>query len=101
MPRLSTYAENLRSDAKARYEEKLVMIGGKDPFLPGSVGEIVDCFPDVDSSDLVSYLVLQTSYITAKQYKAHKGLETYNQFVCRWVKEVCTHKVSEKHLVTA
>ena len=26
----------------------------------------------------LSYLVLQTSYITAKQFKAHKSLEAYN-----------------------
>ena len=101
MPWLSTYAENLHSDAKAYYEEKLAMISGKDTFLPGSVGEIVDCFPDVDSSDLVSYLVLQTNHITAKQYKARKGFEAYNQSVCGWVKEVCTRKVCEKYLVTA
>ena len=51
-----------------------------------------DAVPPVDASDLVSYLVLQTSFLTAKQFKAHKGLESYNQFVCGWVKEVRTWK---------
>ena len=59
MQRLSTYAEKLTIDAKARYEEKVAIIGGNDRFLSGSIGDIVDCLPDVDSSDLVSYLVLQ------------------------------------------
>ena len=31
--------------------------------------------PPVDSSDLVGYLVLQTSFATAKQFKAHKSME--------------------------
>ena len=35
---------------------------------------------------LVSYLVLQTSYITAKQFKVHKSLEAYNQSTSGWVK---------------
>jgi len=60
MQRLSAYAQNLWSDAKARYQEKLAVIGGNDPFLAGSqagsFGDVVDDFPDVDSSDLVSYL---------------------------------------------
>jgi len=41
MQRLSTYAEGLNSDAKARYDEKLSIIGGNDPFLAGSFGDIV------------------------------------------------------------
>ena len=101
MQRLSTYAQNLSSDAKARYGEKLAIIGGNDPFLAGSFGEVVDDLPDADSSDLVSYLVLQTSYITAKQYKARKGLDAYNQFVCGWLKDVSTRKVCGKYLITA
>ena len=52
----------------------------------------------IDASDLVSYLVLQTSFITAKQFKARKGLEAYNQFVSGWVKDVRNRKVCGKHL---
>jgi len=98
---LSTYAQNLSSDAKACYGEKLAIYGGSDPFLAGSFGNVVDDLPDVDSSDLISYLVLQTSYITAKQYKARKGLEAYNQYVYGWVKDVSTRKVCRKYLTTA
>ena len=42
MQRLSTYAENLPNDAKARYREKLEVIDGNDPFLSGRIGELVD-----------------------------------------------------------
>jgi len=101
MQQLSAYAEDLPSDAKAWYREKLEVIGGYDPFLSGRIGELVDCFPDVESSDLVSYLVLQTSFILAKQYKARKGLEAYNKFVCGWVKDVRCRCACGKYLITS
>ena len=47
--------------------------------------------PPVEATELVSYLVLQTSFVTAQQFiRAHKSLESYNHFVCGWVKEVRT-----------
>ena len=59
------------------------------PFKPGNIGELpLDCLPNVDASDLLCYLVLQTSFITAKQFKVRKRLEAYNQFVSGWVKDV-------------
>ena len=42
----------------------------------------------MEACDLVSYLVLKTSFITSAQFKACKGLEAYNQFVSGWIKEV-------------
>jgi len=45
---LSTYAEDLPNDAKAQYQEKLVVIGENDPFLFGQIGELFDCLPDVE-----------------------------------------------------
>ena len=45
-------------------------------------------------------MVLQTSFVTTKQFKARKGLEAYNQFVCGWVKEIKTRKVGGKYLTT-
>ena len=35
----------------------------------------------VSACDLISYLVLQTSFITSKQFKAYKSLEQFNLFV--------------------
>ena len=99
MENLSTYALNLPAEAKKRYLEKINIIGSLDPFT-GSLGACTDAIPPVDASDLVSYLVLHTSFITAKQFKAHKGLESYNQFVCGWIKEVKTWKKFEKFIVT-
>ena len=37
--------------------------------------------PPVEATHLVSFLVLETSFVTAKQFKAHKSMEAYNRFV--------------------
>ena len=50
---------------------------------------------------IVFYPVLQTSSVTAKQFKARKSLEVYNQFVSGWVKDVRNRKVHGKHLITS
>lgn len=90
---LSTYAENLPVKAKQRYKEKLSAICGVDPFTlqagkrSGPL-EAAESLPQVDATDLVSYLVLQTNFVTVKQFKSHKSLEAYNQFVSGWVKEI-------------
>ena len=97
---LSSCAENLPPVAKNRYLAKISIIDGTDPLSAGEFGEEADVAPLVDACDLVSYLVLQTSFVTAKQFKARKGLEAYNQFVCGCVKEVKTRKVAGKYLTT-
>ena len=95
MSKLSLYADSLPPDAKTRYMDKIESIGGLDPFSSDFVGEKSDVVPPVSGCDLVSYLLLQTSFITSKQFKAHKSLEAYNQFVSGWVKDILqTHIVS-------
>ena len=69
------------------------MIGGIDPFCPGTFGEQTDDVPPVDVCDLLAYLVLQTSFTKTEQFSARKGLEAYSQFMCGWVKEVVVRKV--------
>ena len=59
------------------------------------------CFPPpVDASDIISYLVLQTSFITTQQFNAWESLELYNQFTSGWVKEVKSWMIHEKCVVT-
>ena len=90
MQRWSVYAQDLPSDAKAWYKEKLYFIGGIDLFRVGTLASWMTVYRMyVDASNLVSYLVLQISFITSKQFKARKSLEAYNQFVSGWVKDMC------------
>ncbi len=102
MERLSPYAEQVASDAKERYKEKIIIISGLDPFFGPllALGVCTETVPSVEASDLVSYLVLQTCFPTAKQFKPHKSMEAYNQFVCGWVKEVKIWKKGGKYLTT-
>ena len=55
--------------------------------------------PPIEASDLVSFLVLETSFATAKQFKAYKWMEAYNQFVSGWVKEVSAWNINHKSVV--
>ena len=98
MAKLSLYAEKLSREAKDRYLDKISTLGGVDPFSGVAIGDVCRTTPSVDACDLVSYLVLKTSFMTATQFQARKGLEAYNQFVCGWVKDVKTKKVSGKYL---
>ena len=81
MENLSSYTENLSEDANRRYKENIKIINGLDPFVDCLV-EPMDVVPPVEASDLVSYLVLQTSFVTSKQFKGHTSLNSYNQFLC-------------------
>ena len=83
------------------------IVSGIDPFTlscnqqgqSNNVQAQPGSLPHINSTDLHSYLVLQTSYITAKQYKAHKSLETYSQFVSGWIKEVKAWDISDKSVI--
>ena len=97
MQRLSAYADSLTPEALKRYKEKIAVLNGLDPFA-AALGKPSDDVPPVEASDIVSYLVLQTSFVTAKQYKARKSLEAYNHFICGWVKDVKTWTVSGMYL---
>ena len=48
---------------------KVALIIGLDPFVGCPEGPS-DAVPPVDASDLISYLVLQTSFISLKQFKS-------------------------------
>lgn len=51
--------------------------------------------------DLLSYLVLDTSFYTAKQFKAFKSLEAYNQMVSGFTTSVQGKVIAGKYVVLA
>lgn len=105
---LSNYASKLPAEAKERYLEKISVIQNIDPFLlqlrkrPQELLQAAKQthHPPVDGTDLVCYLVLQTSYVTFKQLKAHKSMEAHKQFVEGWIKSVESWSISNKIVVT-
>ena len=60
-------------------------------------------YPSMEYPDLVSYLALQTSWITGQQMKAYKSMDAYNFFVSGWVNTIFTKPVAgtDKVVVTA
>ena len=60
-----------------------------------------DCLPPVEATDLLSYLVLETSYYTQKQFKAFRSLEAYNQMVSGFIASVERHIVANKFIYLA
>ncbi len=93
-----SYITTLSAEAKTRYEEKIKLIGGLDPYS-SNLGKEIGNIPPVDAADMLFYLVLQTSYLTSQQFKARKSLQAYNQFISGWVKDVKTWLISGKYLV--
>ena len=50
-----------------------------------------DWLPPIELTDLLCYLVLETSFYTQKQFKAFRSLGAYNQMVSGFVYNVQGH----------
>ena len=100
VPLLSEYAKKLEGRVKRRYIEKIEVIG-IDPATLWNAKLDPECLPPIEASDLLSYLVLDTSYYTAKQFKAYKSLEAYNQMVSGFITSVQGKMITEKYVVLA
>ena len=90
MSLFSDYYSKLSAVSKTRYLEKISKIGGVDPYsLPES--EFSKCqedFPDIDYPDICNYLLYSPSPVSLEEMKNFKSLESYNQFLCGWVRDV-------------
>ena len=84
---LSEYAKSLESHVRTRYLQKITNIGVDPACLQG---EKLDskCLPPIEATDLVSYLVLETSFYSLNQFKAFKSLNSYNQMVSGFITSV-------------
>lgn len=83
-PLLSEYSKKLDSRVKRRYIEKISVIC-TDPATLWHAKLDPECLAPIEASDLLSYLVLDTSYYTAQQFKAFKSLEAYKQIVSGFI----------------
>ena len=76
---------------KKRYTQKIAYIGIDSCLISGK-NYNVECLPPIESIDLISYLVLETSYYTKEQVKAFKCLQAYNQLLDPTVSSVDHHR---------
>eukprot|EP00794_Sanderia_malayensis_P006676 gene6676-7433_t len=89
----STYLENLDSENKQRYLEKTKAVGEIDPYTlkKDDLSSDYEAFPSIGYPDIVNYLLFAPSPVTKQELKNYRSLESYNHFVCGWVKEVCVY----------
>ena len=97
---LSQYADGLEQKVKDRHKKKITCIG-IDPFIIPESNLDPECLPPVESIDLVSYLVCETSYYTQEQFKAFRSLQAYNHLVSGFVNSVQAIKIAGKFVVIA
>ena len=97
---ISEYAKQLDFPVRDRYLQKIAAIG-IDPVLVEGKDFKPDCLPPVESTDILCYLVLETSFYTQKQFKAFRSLEAYNQMVSGFIASVQGHIIADKFLVLA
>ena len=72
-----------------------------DPFLIPTQKLQAECLPPVEACDLLSYLVLDTSYYTNLQFKAFPSLQAYKFMVSGFISSVLGHKMNNKFVVLA
>lgn len=98
IPVLSEYVKTLETHVKQRYLEKISLVGVDPASIP--IDEFdPECLPPIEAADLVSYLVLETSYYTKQQFKAYKSLEAYNQMVSGFITSVQGKLIAGKFVV--
>ena len=71
---ISEYAKQLDLPVRDRYLQKIAAIG-IDPVLIEGKDFKLDCLPPVESTDILCYLVLETSFHTQQQFKAFRSFQ--------------------------
>eukprot|EP00794_Sanderia_malayensis_P004485 gene4485-5080_t len=95
---LSEYASNLDEHVKKRYIEKIGSIK-IDPWLIPKAKLDPECLLPLEACDLLSYVVLETSFYTNKQFKAYRSLQAYNQMASGFIKSVEGIVINDKYVI--
>ena len=98
IPNLSDYAKNLGKNVKSRYLEKISLVR-IDPATPIGANLDPEWFPLIEATDLLCYLVMDTSFYTKEQFKAFKSMEAYNQMVSGFITSVQGKIICDKFVV--
>ena len=93
----SAYFNALDNESKKRYLEKIKEIDEIDPYSlkKKDFSANYEDFPSIGYPDFVNYLLFSPSPVTKEDLKNYKSLESYNHFVCGWVREVLVYARSD------
>ena len=96
----SKYFSKLEGSSKARYEEKLRMLGNlEDPYLK-TTSKLAKIdwreWPNVQYPDIYNYLITTPSPCTKDQLKAYKSMDGYNFAINGWVDKVQVVRIPQR-----
>ena len=83
---------------KSRYLAKISVVK-IDPAMLIGVNLDPECLPPIEATDLLCYLVMDTSFYTKEQFKAFKSMEAYNQMVSGFITSVQGKVICDKFVV--
>ena len=90
----TSYRDSLAGDVRTRYDQKISVIGGVDPYaLPDSEFEKERThLPDVKMIDVSYYLVFQHSTYNREQFRNVKALKHLTFFKMAGLEKHCTRR---------
>ena len=94
---------SLNPQELARYQVKIAIIGGQDPYkVPAqSMSKDFKILPSISYPDIVNYLIFNPSPFTKEDFKAYKGLDAYKQYTDGYVREIAGMVYGDHCLVKA
>lgn len=98
----AAYYSQLIGEARSRYEEKVRLCDGVDPYTlrPGTdTTSNTSSFPEVSHGDIVNYLVFSTNFVTLGEMKAFKSMEAHNYFTSGWVKSLSAKELRDHKVI--
>ena len=97
----SDYFLSLDDQSKRRYKVTLNIIQGYDPYQikKEDLSSDISKFPLMTYPDIVNYFLFSLRPLTKEEPKAYKSLDSYNQFIPGWIKEVKIKLFGETTLV--
>lgn len=96
------YFDELVGPTRARYEAKIDMCNGVDPYklhIGRDATKDAELLPPTTHVDIINYLVLSTSYISLQQMKAYKALDAHNYFTSGFVKNIAAKQLPSQRVV--
>ncbi|KAH7985001.1 hypothetical protein HPB52_024380 [Rhipicephalus sanguineus] len=97
-----SYFAELAGPTRARYEAKISMCDGVDPYTLCAGTDTttdVELLPVTTHADIVNYLVLWTNHVSLTEMKAYKSLEAHNYFTSGRVSGVTAKRLPSKRVI--